>query len=173
MYTIAKELGRLDDITVGLVGDLAHGRTVRSLAYLLSKFERVRFFFIAPPEVRMGDDVKSFLTSKGVAWEESADLLGVARRCDVLYQTRIQKERFGDRMADYEAARGKFVVDRGVMEALPASGIVMHPLPRLDEIATEVDSDPRAAYFRQAQNGLFIRMALLKVLLLDKEVLTA
>ena len=166
VYTIAKELGRLDGLTVALVGDLANGRTVRSLAYLLSKFEGVKLVFVAPPVVRMGDDIKAFLTEKGVQWSESEDLLATAAACDVLYQTRIQKERFTDRPADYEAARGRYVVNAGVMAVLPRRAIVMHPLPRLDEIATEVDGDPRSAYFRQAANGLFIRMALLKVLLL-------
>ncbi len=169
VYTIQKELGRLDNIKVGLVGDLANGRTVRSLAYLLSKFDNVELFFVAPDVVRMGADIKDFLTARGVKWSESEDLLGVAANVDVLYQTRIQKERFVDRPADYEAARGKYVVTREVMAALPATGIVMHPLPRLDEITTDVDEDPRAAYFRQAQNGLYIRMALLQVLLLGKE----
>ena len=129
-------------------------------------FENVELVFVAPDVVRMGDDIKDFLTQRGVAWSESEDLMAVAARVDVLYQTRIQKERFVDRPQDYEAARGKYVVTRAVMDALPARGIVMHPLPRLDEITTEVDADPRAAYFRQAQNGLYIRMALLKVLLL-------
>jgi aspartate carbamoyltransferase catalytic subunit len=168
VYTIGKEIGRLDNIRVGLVGDLANGRTVRSLAYLLSKFDNVQLFFIAPDVVRMGDDIKDYLTSKNVSWTETDDLMGVASTCDVLYQTRIQKERFVDRPQDYEAARGKFIVNASVMRALPKTGIVMHPLPRLDEITVEVDADPRAAYFRQAQNGLYIRMALLKVLLLDK-----
>ena len=168
VYTIRKELGRLDKVRVALVGDLANGRTVRSLAYLLSKFEEVELVFVAPDVVRMGDDIKDFLTQRGVKWSESDDLLAVAASCDVLYQTRIQKERFVDRPADYEKAKGKYIVTRQVMDALPKSGIVMHPLPRLDEITTEVDADPRAAYFRQAQNGLYIRMALLKVLLLNK-----
>lgn len=165
VYTIQKELGRLDNIVVGLVGDLANGRTVRSLAYLLSKFDGVELVFIAPPVVRMGDDIKDFLTDKGVKWSESDDLLAVTARCDVLYQTRIQRERFAERPQDYEEARGKFIIDPAVMRVLPAHSIVMHPLPRLDEITTEVDADPRAAYFRQAQNGLYIRMALLQVLL--------
>lgn len=168
VYTILKEVGRLDNIKVGLVGDLANGRTVRSLAYLLSKFDNVQLFFIAPDVVRMGDDIKDYLTQQEVAWTETDDLLGVAANVDVLYQTRIQKERFVDRPQDYEAARGKFIVNRRVMDALPAKGIIMHPLPRLDEITIDVDADPRAAYFRQAQNGLYIRMALLKVLLLNK-----
>ena len=164
-YTIYNELGRLDDIKVGLVGDLANGRTVRSLASMLTNFTGVSFYFIAPDVVKMGDDIKAELDAKGCKWEESTDLLGVAGEVDVLYQTRIQKERFGDRMDEYEAARGIYIVDRSVMDALPAKSIVMHPLPRLDEITVECDADPRAAYFRQARNGLFVRMALLKVLL--------
>lgn len=166
IYTIQREIGRLDGIKVGLVGDLANGRTARSLAYLLSKYKDVKVYFVAPDVVRMKDDIKNYLTSQGVDWEESEDLIGVAANCDVIYQTRIQRERFGERVDDYNAARGKYIVDKRVMEALPKHGIVMHPLPRLDEITTEVDADPRAAYFRQAKNGLYIRMALLKLLLL-------
>ena len=113
----------------------------------------------------MGRDIKDELDEKGVKWEESEDLLGVASEVDVLYQTRIQKERFGDRLDEYEACRGIYNIDTAVMDALRKDAIVMHPLPRLDEITTEVDADPRAAYFRQARNGLYVRMALLKVLL--------
>ncbi|CAI5980992.1 unnamed protein product [Closterium sp. NIES-65] len=168
MYTIQREVGRLDNIRVGLVGDLANGRTARSLAYLLAKFRNNKIIFVAPPVVRMKDDIKEYLTARGVEWEESADLMDVAAQCDVVYQTRIQKERFGGRMDEYEAARGKYIVDRRVMNALGKDAIVMHPLPRLDEITTDVDSDPRAAYFRQAKNGVYIRMALLKLLLIGR-----
>ncbi|KAF5202109.1 Aspartate carbamoyltransferase protein [Thalictrum thalictroides] len=129
VYTIEREIGKLDGIKVGLVGDLANGRTVRSLAYLLSKYQNVKIYFVAPDVVRMKDDIKDYLTSKGVEWEETADLMEVASECDVKH------------------------------------AVVMHPLPRLDEITVDVDSDPRAAYFRQAKNGLYIRMALLKLLL--------
>eukprot|EP00850_Spirogloea_muscicola_P004337 SM000018S03702 [mRNA] locus=s18:832534:834347:- [translate_table: standard] len=166
IYTIQREIGRLDNIKVGLVGDLANGRTARSLAYLLAKFENVKVFFVAPDVVKMKDDIKDHLTKHGVEWEESADLMEVAASCDVVYQTRIQRERFGERIDDYNAARGKYIVDRRVMDVLPRDAVVMHPLPRLDEISLDVDSDPRAAYFRQAKNGLYIRMALLKLLLL-------
>lgn len=168
VYTIKKEVGRLDNIKVGLVGDLANGRTVRSLAYLLSKFSNVELFFIAPDVCKMGDDIKDYLTSSKVPWTEVSDLSEVASEVDVLYQTRIQRERFNDRPQDYEKARGKYIVDKKVVDVMPKHAIVMHPLPRLDEITTEVDADPRAAYFRQAHNGLYIRMALLKVLLRGK-----
>ncbi|XP_020578434.1 aspartate carbamoyltransferase, chloroplastic [Phalaenopsis equestris] len=166
VYTIGRELGRFDGIKLGLVGDLANGRTVRSLAYLISKYQDIKIYFISPDVVKMKDDIKEYLTAKGVEWEESSDLLDVASKCDVIYQTRIQRERFGERIDLYEAARGKYVVDNHVLNVMPKHAVLMHPLPRLDEIALEVDSDPRAAYFRQAKNGLFIRMAVLKLLLL-------
>ena len=167
VYTIRRELGTVDGVRVALVGDLAHGRTARSLAYLMAAYcPNVSFVFVAPGVVRMGADIKAHLDSVGVPWTEADDLRAVAAEVDVLYQTRIQKERFQDRPEEYEAARGKFVVDGAVMAALPKKSIVMHPLPRVDEIvASEVDADPRAAYFRQAKNGLYVRMALLKLAL--------
>ncbi|XP_074320232.1 aspartate carbamoyltransferase, chloroplastic [Silene latifolia] len=166
VYTIEREIGKLDGITVALVGDLANGRTVRSLAYLLAKYNDVKIYFVAPEVVRMKDDIKDYLTSMNVKWEESADLKEVASKCDIVYQTRIQRERFGERVDLYEAARGKYIVDQEVLNVMPKHAKVMHPLPRLDEITVDVDDDPRAAYFRQAKNGLYIRMALLKLLLL-------
>lgn len=153
-----------------MVGDLANGRTVRSLAYVLSMFKGVKMYFVAPDVVRMKDDIKGFLTSVGVEWEEVDDLKAVASEVDVLYQTRIQKERFQDRPEDYERAKGKYIIDQHVMDLLPKHGVVMHPLPRVDEISPEVDSDPRSAYFRQARNGLYVRMALLKLCLQDRIV---
>ena len=165
-YTIRKELGGIDGVTIGLVGDLSNGRTVRSLAYMLAKnFKDLKVYFVAPPVVKMKDDIKSYLDRKGIPWEELDDLMHVASECDVLYQTRIQRERFSDKPEEYEQARGKFIVDKEVMSVMKRDSIVMHPLPRLDEITEECDSDPRAAYFRQARNGLYIRMALIKLLL--------
>ncbi|OWM81301.1 aspartate carbamoyltransferase 2, chloroplastic-like isoform X2 [Punica granatum] len=166
VYTIEREVGKLDDIKVALVGDLANGRTVRSLAYLLAKYQDVKIYFVAPDVVKMKDDIKDYLTSKGVKWEETSDLMEVASKCDIVYQTRIQRERFGERIDLYEEARGKYIVDKAVLDMMQKHAVVMHPLPRLDEITVEVDADPRAAYFRQAKNGLYIRMALLKLLLL-------
>ncbi|KVI10392.1 Aspartate carbamoyltransferase [Cynara cardunculus var. scolymus] len=151
VYTIEREIGKLDGIKVGLVGDLANGRTVRSLAYLLAKYNDVKVYFVSPEE-----DIKEYLTSKGVEWEESADLKEVASKCDVVYQTRIQKERFGERTDLYEEACGKYIVDREILDVMQKHAV----------ITVDVDGDPRAAYFRQAKNGLYIRMALLKLLLL-------
>ncbi|MFQ6641937.1 hypothetical protein Gotur_014982 [Gossypium turneri] len=165
VYTIEREIGKLDGIRVGLVGDLANGRTVRSLAYLLAKYQDVKIYFVSPDVVKMKDDIKEYLTSRRVEWEESGDLMEVASKCDVVYQTRIQRERFGERIDLYEEARGKYIVDENVLKVMQKHAVVMHPLPRLDEITVDVDADPRAAYFRQAKNGLYIRMALLKLLL--------
>jgi aspartate carbamoyltransferase catalytic subunit len=161
LYTIQKELGHIDDISIAVVGDLANGRTVRSLCYLLAKYRNVRIYMVAPEVVRMREDIKEYLCRHDVWFREETDLRAIAPHIDVLYQTRIQKERFGDRTEDYQAARGIYVVDRELLQTMKPDSIVMHPLPRVDEITTDVDGDPRAAYFRQAQNGLYIRMALL------------
>jgi aspartate carbamoyltransferase catalytic subunit len=161
LYTIQKELGRIDGIQIAVVGDLANGRTVRSLCYLLAKYRDVRIFLVAPEVVRMREDIKEYLARNDVRFVEETDLRAIAPSVDVLYQTRIQKERFGDRTEDYLAARGVYVVDRELISRMKPDSIIMHPLPRVDEIDVEVDADPRAAYFRQAQNGLYIRMALL------------
>ena len=165
VYTIQKEIGRLDGIHVALVGDLANGRTARSLAYLLTKYKDVKLYFVAPDIVGMRDDIKAYLTEHGVVFEEEDDLMSVMSKVDVVYQTRIQRERFGDRIQDYERARGKYIIDAAAMSALSDDAIVMHPLPRVGEIDPAVDTDPRAAYFRQAHNGVFIRMALLQMVL--------
>jgi aspartate carbamoyltransferase catalytic subunit len=161
LYTIEKELGHIDNLSIAVVGDLANGRTVRSLCYLLAKYRNVYVYMVAPEVVRMREDIKDYLSRHDVKWTEVQDLREIAPEIDVLYQTRIQKERFGDRNEDYLAARGVYVVDRDLVRSMKDDSIVMHPLPRVDEITTDVDGDPRAAYFRQAQNGLYIRMALL------------
>jgi aspartate carbamoyltransferase catalytic subunit len=165
LYTIHKEIGSIDGLRIAMVGDLAQGRTVRSLAYLLSKFQNIRIYFVAPPLLKMKEDILDHLSEKQVWYTEETDLNNVLPEVNVVYQTRIQKERFGDRLADYEQCRGIYVINSESLRRMKANAIVMHPLPRLDEIAMEVDSDPRAAYFRQAQNGLYVRMALLSMVL--------
>jgi len=164
VYTIKDELNHLDGVTVAMVGDLANGRTTRSLAYLLSRYEGVRIWFVAPPLVAMGDDIKQYLNEHGVEWHETSDLDSILPLADVVYQTRIQKERF-ERPEDYERVRGVYRMDRAAMARMRPEAIVMHPLPRVDEINPEIDGDPRAAYFRQARNGMHIRMALLDMVL--------
>lgn len=166
LYTIQKELGQIDGISIAMVGDLANGRTVRSLAYLLAKYKKIKIYFVSPPNVRMRDDIKEYLSRHHVSFEESDNLVEVAKKAEVIYQTRIQKERFSD-PEEYEKAKGVYIIDRNIMDVLPKKSIIMHPLPRVNEILTETDSDPRAAYFRQAHNGLFIRMALLSLVLED------
>lgn len=166
MYTIKKELGRLDGLSVGMVGDLLYGRAARSLAYLLAQQSGIRLFFISPGQLRMAPDLKGYLKRKGIPFEETTSLEDFAGKLDVLYVTRIQKERFPTQ-EDYLRFKGCYVVDKGTLRLMRDKAIIMHPLPRVDEIAGEVDSDPRAAYFRQAENGLYIRMALLKMILGD------
>jgi aspartate carbamoyltransferase catalytic subunit len=164
LYTVKDELGRVDGVRVAIVGDLANGRTARSLAYLLSKYRDVELWFVAPPQVQMGQDIKDHLDEHEVSWHETHDLDEVLPKVDVVYQTRIQKERFPDEAA-YRAVHGVYRVDGDTMARLSPYAIVMHPLPRVDEIDPAVDDDPRAAYFRQARNGVQIRMALLDMVL--------
>jgi aspartate carbamoyltransferase catalytic subunit len=164
LYTIRDEIGRIDGIRIAMVGDLANGRTVRSLTYLLSKFRDIGITFVAPLQVAMRDDIKAHLDEHHVPWSETQDLDAILPQVDVVYQTRIQKERFTDEAA-YQAVKGVYRIDNKALALMRKDAIVMHPLPRVDEIAPEVDADPRAAYFRQARNGLFIRMALLERLL--------
>ena len=147
-----------------MVGDLANGRTVRSLTYLLSKYKDINFWFVAPPQVAMRDDLKAHLDEHHVPWAETEDLEAVLPEVDVVYMTRIQKERFTDAEA-YNAVKGLYRIDKDAISRMRKYAVLMHPLPRVDEIAAEVDDDPRAAYFRQARNGLHVRMALLDRLL--------
>lgn len=165
LYTIHKEIGSIDGLKIAMVGDLAQGRTVRSLAYLLSKFNDIKMYFVAPPLLKMKEDILEHLQEHGSWFAEETTLDRVLPEVDVVYQTRVQKERFGDRIADYESCRGIYVIDRNSLGLMKPNAIIMHPLPRLEEISMEVDRDRRAAYFRQAQNGLFVRMALLTALL--------
>ncbi len=166
LYTIEKEIGHLVGLAIAMVGDLTNGRTVRSLCYLLAKYNDVKIYFVAPEMVKMKEDIKDYLREHNVTFVEESDLKAVAPKVDVIYQTRIQKERFGDRTEDYEKARGQYIIDKSILDIMRKDAIIMHPLPRVDEIRPEVDADPRAAYFRQAQNGLYTRMALLKMVLL-------
>jgi aspartate carbamoyltransferase catalytic subunit len=164
LYTIRHELGRIDGLRVALVGDLRFGRTARSLARLLCLAQNTELVFVSPPAVPMGDDVRAALDEHGVRYRDQPDLQSVLPEVDVVYQTRIQRERFATD-AEYQASRGVYVLDRPAFDRLNPRAIVLHPLPRVDEIAAEVDADPRAAYFRQAHNGLYVRMALLHLLL--------
>ncbi|MCA9863001.1 MAG: aspartate carbamoyltransferase [Thermomicrobiales bacterium] len=166
LYTIGHELGRIDNLKVALVGDLRFGRTARSLARMLKLTTGAEIVFVSPPAVPMGEDVRRELAAAGIPFHDEPDLDAVLPHVDVVYQTRVQKERFPT-PEEYEAVRGQYVIDARSMALLAPGAIVLHPLPRVDEITTDVDSDPRAAYFRQAHNGVYIRMALLEHVLGD------
>jgi aspartate carbamoyltransferase len=162
-FTIKEEIGHLDGLTVTLLGDLKHGRTVHSLARLLSLY-KVKLNYVAPDILRMPVELIDELKTKGVEQTEYTTLEQSLPSTDVLYVTRVQKERFADE-AVYESVKGAYVIDPKVMKSARERMIVMHPLPRVGEISPEFDDDPRAAYFRQMEYGLYVRMALLAMVL--------
>jgi len=167
LYTIKRELGRIDGLHIAIVGDLAHGRTVRSLCYLLGKFNDIKITFVSPTNLKMKEDIKEYLVRHGVEYEEEPDLNKVIGRVHVVYMTRIQKERM--ELREYEAARGKYIINEANLKLVQRGGIVMHPLPHTEEIdiaPTVEQEDSRVAYFRQAENGLYIRMAILEEVIL-------
>ena len=164
LFTIHQELGRIDGLTVALVGDLRYGRAPRSLAMLLTRTQGSRVILTAPNGIGMADDVLTSLRDGGVATEVEPDLMQATHAADVVYLTRVQKERFPS-AAEYDAARGSYRFGPQHLDALREDAIIMHPLPRVDEIDPSVDADPRAVYFRQARNGVYVRMALLNALL--------
>jgi len=163
LYTIYNEVGRLDKVDIMVVGDLLRGRTVESLVYLLSKFDNNEFCFISPNNSKVKPGIKQHLEEHNIKYEESEDLDRYLSRADVVYMTRIQKERF-DNPIEYEKAKGNYILDMDNVPKMKESSIIMHPLPRVDEINVSVDNDHRAKYFQQAQNGLYVRMALLAML---------
>lgn len=163
LYTIQSYFPEIDGLTVTMVGDLKYGRTVRSLCYLLGRFFKVRIIFVAPPICAMADDIKAFLDKHNTKWEEMEfeDALKIS---DCVYMTRVQKERFLH-MDNYTKAADKYRIDSETVPFLQKNSIVMHPLPRETEISPDVDDDPRMIYFEQAQNGVWVRMALICKLL--------
>jgi aspartate carbamoyltransferase catalytic subunit len=167
VYTIAKELGDVRGKSVAMVGDLTYGRTVHSLAYLLAKFPDVRIHFVSPETLRIKPGIRDYLERRNVPFSETADLAAVAPECDVVYMTRAQTERFSQ-AERYGHQRGSYQISREILDAMPAHAIVLHPLPRNEELPADLDDDPRIAVFRQAGNGLSVRMALLHMLLADK-----
>ncbi len=163
LFTVVAELGRIDGLTVTMLGDLKYGRTVHSLARLLSLY-RVRVNYVAPDALRMPAEIITELNGQGMMQAEFPNLDEVLPNTDVLYVTRVQKERFADQ-AEYESVKNAYVITRETMERARERMILMHPLPRVGEISMEVDEDPRAAYFRQMEYGLYVRMALLAMVL--------
>ncbi|MDH3729800.1 MAG: aspartate carbamoyltransferase [Acidimicrobiia bacterium] len=163
MFTIREELGVVDGLTVTMVGDLKYGRTVHSLARLLTNYD-VKLNYVSPAILRMPSDVTEEVEAKGIPQSEHDSLDAVLGETDVLYVTRVQKERFSDEAA-YESVRGAYTITPTTMEKAKERMIVMHPLPRVGEIDPAVDTDARAAYFRQMEYGLYVRMALLAMVL--------
>ena len=165
LLTISREMGRLNDLTIGLCGDLKYGRTVHSLIEAMCRYENIRFVLISPEELRLPGYVKyNVLEKSGFPYEEVTSLEEAMPKLDVLYMTRIQRERFSD-PAVYERLKDSYILDPEKMKLAKEQMCVLHPLPRVNEIAVAVDDDPRAAYFRQALNGKFMRMALILKLL--------
>jgi len=160
LFTLWRAFRRIDGLRVAMVGDLRYGRTVRSLSYLLAQYEGVELTFVAPEVSRMHDDIKSYLDRKGVQWRDDENLDEVLRQTDCVYMTRIQKERFLD-VNEFEQANNKFRLIPENVALMSKDAIIMHPLPRVGEIDPAVDDDPRARYFDQARNGLWVRMVLI------------
>ena len=165
LLTISREMGRLNDLTIGLCGDLKYGRTVHSLIAAMSRYSGIRFILISPEELKLPKYVRyNELDPKNIPYEETTDLEGSLPKLDVLYMTRIQQERFDD-LAEYARLKDSYVLTAEKMALAKEKMCVLHPLPRVNEISVKVDDDPRAAYFRQALNGKYMRMALILKLL--------
>lgn len=164
LLTIRTLKGRLDNITIGLCGDLKFGRTVHSLIHALIRYENVKFIFISPEELKVPDYITDMLKAGNIPYEEVIRLENVMPQLDLLYMTRVQKERFFNE-EDYVRLKDFYVLDAAKMALANADMLVLHPLPRVNEISVEVDNDPRAVYFKQAQFGVYVRMALILTLL--------
>ena len=169
LLTISREMGRLNDLTIGLCGDLKYGRTVHSLIEAMCRYQNIRFVLISPEELRLPGYVKyNVLEKSGFPYEEVTSLEDAMPKLDVLYMTRIQRERFSD-PAVYERLKDSYILDPEKMKLAKEHMCVLHPLPRVNEISVAVDDDPRAAYFRQALNGKYMRMALILMLLKEAQ----
>ena len=163
LFTIVEELGEVDGLSVTMLGDLKYGRTVHSLSRLLSLYN-IELHYVSPDIIRMPAEIIAEIDAKGIPQTEHTTLDSAIRQTDVLYVTRVQKERFGD-LDQYERIKDVFVITPETLTHAKSGMIVMHPLPRVGEISIEVDEDPRAAYFRQMEYGLYVRMALLAMVL--------
>ncbi|MDO5146595.1 MAG: aspartate carbamoyltransferase [Eubacteriales bacterium] len=165
LMTIHREKGRLSDITIGMCGDLKFGRTVHSLIKAMSRYENVRFVMISPIELRLPEYIiKDVFEKKNIAYKEVRTMEEVMPELDILYMTRVQKERFFNE-ADYVRLKDSFILDEKKLKTAKKDLCIMHPLPRVNEISTKVDDDPRACYFKQAMYGKYVRMALIMTLL--------
>jgi len=164
LLTIRTLKGRLNNFTIGLCGDLKFGRTVHSLINALARYDGVRFLFISPEELKVPDYITDMLKERGISYREVIRLEDVMPELDLLYMTRVQKERFFNE-EDYIRLKDFYILDAAKMSFAKNDMLILHPLPRVNEISVEVDDDPRAAYFKQAQFGVYVRMALILTLL--------
>lgn len=165
LLTISREKGRLDNLTIGFCGDLKFGRTVHSLINAMSRYKNIKFVFISPPELTLPDYIKQgVLSNKNISFCETSDLEGAMPSLDILYMTRVQRERFFNE-ADYIRLKDSYILTKDKLKNAKADLCILHPLPRVNEISTDVDEDVRACYFKQALNGKYIRMALILKLL--------
>ena len=165
LMTIRRRKGRLNDLTIGLCGDLKFGRTVHSLIKTMARCQNIRFVLISPEELRVPDYIiNDVLEANGIEYKETRSLEEVMPELDILYMTRVQKERFFNE-EDYIRLKNSYVLTKEKMGLAKPDMAVLHPLPRVNEIALDVDDDPRAAYFEQVQNGVYVRMALIMTLL--------
>ena len=164
LLTIRSLKGRLDHFTIGLCGDLKFGRTVHSLINALSRYEGIHFIFISPQELRVPDYITDMLRSKGIAYDEVIRLEDRMPELDLLYMTRVQKERFFNE-EDYVRLKDFYVLNKAKLAAAKPDMLILHPLPRVNEISVDVDDDPRAVFFRQVQYGVYVRMSLILNLL--------
>ena len=168
LFTIKNELGQIDDLKVALVGDLKNGRTIHSLAYLLGKYKNITLCLVSPDSLMMPQEIIEYLSKHNVSVEYYNELEPIIGDIDVLYQTRVQKERF-ESLEDYENSKECLIVTRDLANKMKMDAIIMHPLPRVNEIRYGVDDNHRAKYFVQAENGLYLRMALLNYVILGEE----
>ncbi len=163
LYSIKKTQGTLDGINIMMVGDLKYGRTVHSLLQALSHFD-TKFSFVSPPELQMPEEYKSFLREKGLDYTETTEIGDAIDRADIVYMTRVQRERFTDPM-EYERVKNVYVLRNGMLEGTKENMRILHPLPRVGEISPDVDANPKAYYFQQTENGVYTRMAIISYLL--------
>ncbi len=163
LYSIKKTQGTLDGINIMMVGDLKYGRTVHSLLQDLSHFD-TKFSFVSPPELQMPEEYKSFLREKGLDYTETTEIGDAIDRADIVYMTRVQRERFTDPM-EYERVKNVYVLRNGMLEGTKENMRILHPLPRVGEISPDVDANPKAYYFQQTENGVYTRMAIISYLL--------
>jgi aspartate carbamoyltransferase catalytic subunit len=164
MYSIMKTQGTLDNLDIAFVGDLKYGRTVHSLVIAMSMFKNTRFHLVSPVELKLPRSIKEFIIESGLSYEQYDDISSVIDKVDILYMTRIQRERFADQM-EYERVKNSYILENDMLDNSKENLRILHPLPRVNEINEDVDSNKKAYYFQQAQNGVYVRQALLASIL--------